>query len=63
MWGKGNKSYMRSDWWIRRIRSWNVGRLKSAADELAQRTIATDFRALDNNPYPLAVEPSLRAAE
>lgn len=52
--GKGSKSHKNSYLWTNRIRSWNVGFLSSRVEDLALRTIATDFRALDYNPPPLA---------
>jgi hypothetical protein len=54
MWGRGKRTFGYSDLWVNRIRSWDVGFLKGQAEGLARRTIATDFRALDANPPPLA---------
>lgn len=54
IWGRGSRTYKNSDLWTNRIRSWAVGFLKSDAEDLARRTIATDFRALDYNPPSLA---------
>ena len=63
MWGKGSVSFGNSDLWKRRIRSWDVGFLKGKVNDLANRTIATDYRALDNNPPPLKPTESLLVAE
>ena len=49
-WGKGSKGYKKSGLWARRILSWPVGNLKGKCEDLAKKVIATDFRALDNNP-------------
>lgn len=62
MWGKGSRTFGKSDLWTNRIRSWGVGFLKGRAEDLARRTIATDFRALDANPPPLAPAESLTVA-
>jgi hypothetical protein len=62
LWGRGSKTYHNSDLWTRRIRSWGLGFLKAQAEDLARRTIATDFRALDNNPPPLRPDEPLRVA-
>jgi hypothetical protein len=49
-WGKGSKGFKKGALWAQRIRSWPVGFVKSACDDLATDVIATDFRALDANP-------------
>lgn len=59
VWGKGSKGYGNSDLWARRIRSWKIGFLKEQSEPLARNTIATDFRALDNNPPRLQAEEPL----
>ena len=63
MWGIGRKSFNNSDLWKRRIRSWDVGFLKGKVNDLANRTIVRDFRALDYNPPPLKPTESLSVAE
>lgn len=49
-WGRGSEGFGNGGLWARRVRSWSVGFLKTGCDELATKTLATDFRALDNNP-------------
>jgi hypothetical protein len=62
LWGRGKKGFGKSDLWIRRIRSWDVGLLKDQALSLARTVIARDFRALDYNPPPLAEAEALTVA-
>jgi hypothetical protein len=62
LWGRGKKAFGKSDLWIRRIRSWDVGLLKDQAFSLGRTVIARDFRALDYNPPPLSEAETLTVA-
>lgn len=49
IWGKGTRHYGKKELWAGRIRSWNIGYLRTRAS-LVANTLLADFLALDRNP-------------
>jgi hypothetical protein len=55
VWGRGSRTFLRSDRWTRRLLDWPVGFLRAGCTRLAKDVLLDDFRQLDR--YPSGYHP------